>query len=117
MKYNRLLIASSILSGFVIGILLFTVAPLVATPKFIVINESRETVAVQAHWRETIRDLGDIPSNGRIEFEVNDEASMNFVATFPNGEIITSSPAVYFTSGTVTYAVISTTSVDVSTEL
>jgi hypothetical protein len=49
MKYNRLLIASSILSGFAVGILLFTVAPLVATPKFMVINESREAVAVQAH--------------------------------------------------------------------
>lgn len=117
MKHNRLLIATSILLSVVIGIFLFSVAPLVTTPKFIVINESRETVAVQAHWRETIRDLGDIPSDEMIEFEVNDEASMNFVVTFPNGEIITSSPPVYFTSGTVTYAVISSTSVDVSTKL
>lgn len=88
-----------------------------ATPKFIVKNEAGVPVKVTSHWREKIKDLGELSPGAMIEFEVNDEAAMEFRATYPNGRVASSFPAVYFTSGTVTIAVVTDSSVEVSLQL
>lgn len=100
-----------------IGALVYLVAPHVATPKFIVKNEASVSVKVTAHWRENIKDFGEISPGAMIEFEVTDEAAMEFKAIYPNGEIASSFPVVYFTSGTVTNAVVTDSSIEVSTQL
>ena len=104
---------------FIIGIatLAYIVAPYVATPKFIVKNETSSSVQVSAYWREESRDLGQLSAGSVLEFEVNDEAAMEFKATFPNDKVLSSSPAVYFTSGTLTKAIIAESTIEVSTQL
>ena len=114
---KKVLLAITILFMLGIGMLFYLVAPLVATPKFFVINKSDVTVSVTAHWREKVKDFGKVPAGSKIEFEVKDEAAMVFHVTFPNGMVVSSSPAIYFTSGTVTDAVITESTVEVSTAL
>jgi len=63
------------------------------------------------------KDLGELSPGSTIEFEVNDEAAMEFKATFTNGLVASSSQPVYFTSGTVTIAVVTESSIEVSTQL
>src|SRR5690606_18920779 len=113
-KKLLLSIAAFLILG--IGALVYLVAPHVATPKFIVKNETSVPVKVTAHWREKIKDLGELSPGAMIEFEVSDEAAMEFKAKYPNGEIVSSLPAVYFTSGTVTNAVVTDSSIEVSTQ-
>lgn len=116
-KKVLLAIAALFIIGIGMLLCLVALAPLVVTPKFSVINESDETVTVTAHWREKVKNLGTVPPGSEIEFEVDDEAAMVFQVTFPNGMVVSSSPAIYFTSGTVTNAVITGFTVEVSTEL
>lgn len=114
---KKLLISIAALLILGIGLLVYLVAPHVAAPKFIVKNEAGVPVNVTAHWREKIKDLGELSSGAIVEFEVTDEAAMEFKATYPNGRVAASFPAVYFTSGTVINAVVTDSSIEVSTQL
>lgn len=100
-----------------VGALVYWVIPHATTPKFVVKNEASVPVKVTAHWREEVKDLGELSPGAEIEFEVADEAAMGFKATYPNGRVASSSPAVYFTAGTVTNAVVTDSSVEVSSQL
>ncbi|MDX9688805.1 hypothetical protein [Halopseudomonas formosensis] len=114
-KKLLLSIAAFLILG--IGALVYLVAPYVATPKFIVKNEASVPVKVTAHWRDKIKELGELSPGTMIEFEVTDEAAMEFKAIYPNGRVASSFPAVYFTSGVVTNAVVTDSSIEVSTQL
>lgn len=67
-----------------IGALAYWAAPHLATPKFIVKNQANVPVKVTAHWREKIKDLGELSPGAIIEFEVTDEAAMAFKVIYPN---------------------------------
>ncbi|ASF17195.1 hypothetical protein K5M76_17080 [Shewanella xiamenensis] len=113
---NKLLLS---IAAFLIlgGVALVYLAALhVTTPRFIVKNEASVPVNVTAHWRDKIKDLGELSPDTIIEFEVTDEATMEFKALYSNGRITSSFPAVYFTSGIVTIAVVTDSSVEVSTQ-
>ncbi len=114
-KKLLLSIAAFLILG--IGALVYLVAPHVATPKFIVKNEASVPVKVSAHWRDKIKDLGELSPGTMIEFEVTDEAAMEFKATYPDGRVTSSFPEDYFTSGTITNAVVTDSSIEVSTQL
>ena len=114
---KKLLLAFAVFFILGVGALVYLAAPYVATPKFIVKNESSTPVKITAHWRKNTKDLGELLSGSMIEFEVNDEAAMEFKVTFPNGLVASSSPPVYFTSGTVTNAVVTESSIEVGTQL
>lgn len=114
---NKLLLAITALFIIGVGILIYLAAPFVATPKFIVKNESSATVKVTAHWRGKAKVLAGLSSDSQLEFKVNDEAAMEFKAAFPNGLVLSSAPAVYFASGTVTNAVVTDSSIEVSAQL
>lgn len=114
---KKLLFATVAILVIGAGSLVYFAAPYVATPKFVVKNESDISVEVTAHWREQIKSLSNIPAGSERVFEVNDEAAMEFRAVYQNGLVITSSPAVYFTSGTTVIAVVTESAVEVSTEL
>ncbi len=105
------------MSAFAVGALAFLAAPYVATPVFTVTNGSNVSVEVSAHWREETKILGKLDPGSELEFEVNDEAAMEFKATKPDGSVLTSAPPVYFTSGTSTTAVVKESSIEVSTQL
>lgn len=66
---------------------------------FVVENVSPSNVIVVAKWREEELVLGNIGVKEKIEFKLYAEASMVFIATYPNGSTISSEP-IYFTSGT-----------------
>lgn len=113
---KKLLLTVSTFIILAIGALLYIATPYVATPKFIVKNMASTPVIVTAHWRTHTKDLGELAPDTSIEFEVNDEAAMLFNAIHPNGRISDSSPGVYFTSGTLVYAVITDTEIEVATQ-
>lgn len=98
------------------GALAYLAAPYVATPEFVVKNESGVSIEVTAQWRERSKKLGSLPAGSEQVFEVNDEAAMKFRVVYPSGRVITSEPAIYFTSGTKVIAVVGKSSIDVSTE-
>lgn len=107
----------SIAAFLILGIvtLVYLVALHVTASRFIVKNEASVPVKVTAHWRDKIKELGELLPDTMIEFEVTDEATMEFKALYPNGQIISSFPAVYFTAGVVTIVVVTDSSVEVST--
>lgn len=100
-----------------VGTFAYVAATYVGTPKFTVKNQSGVSVEVTAYWREQSRNLGTLSPGEERVFEVNDEAAMQFQAVYPGGQVITSSPAVYFTSGTTVLAVVTESSIEVSAEL
>lgn len=100
-----------------VGVLVYWVIPHATTPKFVVKNEAGVPVKVTAHWREEVKDLGEVSPGAAIKFEVADEAAMEFKVIYPDGRTASSSPAVYFTAGTVTNAVVTDSSVEVSSRL
>lgn len=112
---NKLLLAIAALFIFGIGLLAYLVVPLVATPTFVIKNEAGETVEVTAQWRNKVKQLGNIQPGSELVFEIKDEAAMEFRAVFPNGRVVHSGPAVYFTSGTVTEATVTAASIEVLT--
>lgn len=105
----------SIGAFLILGLVGYLAAAHFATPKFTVKNAA--SVPVTAHWREETKDLGELAPGSLIEFEVTAEAAMEFRVTYPNGQVASSSNAVYFTSGTINNAVITDSSVDVSSQL
>lgn len=107
--------ALSITLGFCL--LVYLAVPYVATPKFIVKNDTNFSIQITAHWRDKNKSLGQLSPGSELEFEVNDEAAMKFKVEFPEGRVLSSSPAVYFTSGTITRAIITGASIEVSTQL
>ena len=98
------------------GAVVYLAVPYFSTPKFVVRNESGVSVEVTAHWKGQSRNLGSLSVGSERVFEVNDEAAMEFRAVYPSGQIITSEPGVYFTSGTTVIAVVTGSSIEVSTE-
>lgn len=114
-KKLLLSIAAFLILG--IGVLVYLVAEYGAAPKLIVKNEAGVPVKITAHWRDKIKELGELSPGTMIEFEVTDEAAMEFKVIYPNGRVASSSPAVYFTSGVVTDAVVTDSSIEVSTQL
>ena len=114
---KKILIGITVVVIVGVGALAYLAAPFVATPRFIVKNESNVSVRVTAHWREETRTLGQLSPGDELEFEVNDEAAMEFQAVSTSGLALSSKPAVYFTSGTVTSAIITESSIEISTEL
>ena len=113
---KKLLFAIVAILAIGAGLLVYFAAPYVATPKFVVKNESGVSVEVTAHWREKSKRIGSIVAGSKRVFEVNDEAAMEFRAVYPSGQVVTSSPAVYFTSGTTIIAVVTESAVEVSAE-
>lgn len=109
---------SGTVAAFIIGAgaLAYLAAPYVTTPRFVVKNESGVSVEVTAHWRERSKKLGRLPAGSEQAFEVDDEAAMKFRVVYPSGQVVTSEPAVYFTSGTKTIAVVGESSINVRTE-
>lgn len=65
---------------------------------FMVKNASSKEVFVVAKWRENELELGYIGIKEKLEFNLNAEASMTFIVTYPNGSVVSSEP-IYFTSG------------------
>jgi hypothetical protein len=114
---KKLLLSFAAFLILAIGALAYWVAPHVTTPKFIVKNQANVPVKVTAYWKEKSKDLGELSPGAIIEFEVTDEAAMAFKVIYPNGAVAASSPAIYFTSGTVTNAVVRDSRVEVSTQL
>ncbi len=107
----------SIGAFLILGLVGYLAAAHFATSKFTVKNAASVPVTVKAHWREETKDLGELAPGALIEFEVTAEAAMEFRVTYPNGQVASSSTAVYFTSGTINNAVITDSSVDVSSQL
>jgi len=98
------------------GSVAYFAASYVATPKFIVKNESDVNVEVTAYWKQQSKNLGSILAGGEQMFELNDEAAMEFRVAYPDGQVITSSPAIYFTSGTTVIAVVTESAIKVNAE-
>ena len=87
-----------------------------SVPKFSVKNETSAPVLITAHWREERKSFGVLSPGGELEFEVNAEAEMKFEAEFPNGTVISNSPAVYFTAGSIVNVVVTESSVEITTQ-
>ena len=98
------------------GSVAYFAASYVATPKFIVKNESDVNVEVTAYWKQQSKNLGSILAGGEQMFELNDEAAMEFRVAYPDGQVITNSPAIYFTSGTTVIAVVTESAIKVNAE-
>ncbi|BES73231.1 hypothetical protein RE428_42490 [Marinobacter nanhaiticus D15-8W] len=99
------------------GIGLFVAERYLATPTFTVINQSDATIEASASWRENTKVLGRLPPGEDLTFRVNDEAGMRFSAVYPDGRIISSSHATYFTNGMTVTATFTGSNVQVSAEL
>ena len=97
MKKTLVLIGS--ISFIIIGALMFMAAPYLATATFKISNKTNETVSLVATWREQEKNIGSLKAGGQMEFKANDEAAMQFIATFNSNKIISNRP-IYFTSGT-----------------
>lgn len=83
-----------------IGAGLIYIAPHFSEPKFIIINNTNQTIKVTAEWRNNRKELGKLEKGTSTEFHVRDEASMKITAVLENGNKFFSQP-VYFTSGLV----------------
>ncbi|HTF94863.1 MAG TPA: hypothetical protein VL995_01905 [Cellvibrio sp.] len=87
-----------------------------SVPKFSVKNAASVPVHITAHWREERKSFGVLSPGGELEFEVNAEAEMKFEAEFPNGTVISNSPAVYFTAGSIVNVVVTESSIEITTQ-
>ncbi len=85
---------------FLLGVvsLTYMFASYMTTPTFSVNNLSGEPIQVTAYWREKSRNLGEISPGQKVEFEVNDEATISFKAKYLNGKEL-KSREIYFTTG------------------
>lgn len=118
-RYQAILLAGSFFLSM-IGVVLTLIIGAglcVATPTFTVTNKSEVNMQVTAHWRQEVKGLGELTPSDEVQFTVNDEAAMVFKAVKPDGSVLSSEPAVYFTSGTSTSAVITGSSIEVNTRL
>lgn len=90
-------------------------ASYMTTPTFSVSNFSDAPIQVTAYWREKSRDLGEIAPGQKVEFEVNDEATISFKAKYPNGKEL-KSREIYFTSGIAIQAEVTESGIEVNHE-
>jgi hypothetical protein len=106
-------ISASLLVG--LGALAYLAAPYLATPRFSVLNATRNPVQVTAYWRNESKLLGTIAPNQEVEFTVNAEAAISFKAKYENGKEV-ASEGMYFTSGTSIEAKITGTAIELRYE-
>lgn len=87
--------------------------PFLSAPTFEVTNSTGKAVELTVEWRDKMRVLGSITPGKQIEFEIDDEAAITFMTEYTDGSKIRSEPT-YFTSGSVLYAEIRESTIEVS---
>jgi len=110
---RKVLLPAIVLIALGVATILLVVFPLVASPRFITTNLSGDPIVLSVEWRDQSMNLGHVAPDKQIEFRLNDTATITFIARFPNGARI-SSPPMYFTTGTVLYARVYKSSIEVS---
>jgi hypothetical protein len=92
--FNALTVASAL---FLLALIVLAI-PSFMDPEIEVVNDSPETVAVVASWRNHEKRLDGIQPGASREFTVDDEAAIRFRVRYAGGREIESEP-LYFTKG------------------
>lgn len=110
---KKFLIPAAILIVLGLATILLVVFPLVFTPRFITANLSDEPIFLTVEWRDQSMSVGNIEPGQQLEFRLNDEAPLTFVARFPGGVRVASMP-VPFRRGTVIHARVTSSGIEVA---
>jgi len=95
-------------STLLIYILMFQLAQ----PMFTVTNSTDESLSVSISWRDNVKQLGELESGGKLEFNIADEAAMVIRASTDDGRELVSQD-IYFTGGMTVLAEITVSGIAV----
>lgn len=84
-----------------------------AKPTMVIRNHSGVTVQVEARWGTNRKQLPAIAPGAKRRFKVGGESAMGFVVTYPDGKQISTEP-VYFTITTTVTAIVTDSTVEVT---